>query len=175
MSIKTVVYSFISRLFGRNLVQTPPEVISLQLAERRPLPLGLTDFHEWSDRIISGAQIPGVDAKSQKFALAAMVMSMKPTEAFVDDGYFIQCLRKSAANQVCAYYMEEFRNEAKTRLAMEDVARAAAMPVPSPVIVPQAQNVTTGPILSVAPQPAEVPAGTSVKVQAQDLSRGRGN
>lgn len=67
--------------------------------EKRPLPIGLTEFHEWSERIISGAMLPA-DVDSQKFALANEIMHCGPNVAFEQDAYFIHRLRKYAANQV---------------------------------------------------------------------------
>ena len=86
-------HSWLAKLRGKNSASTPPDVILAQLAEPRPLPMGRAEFEAWSDRIISGACIPGATARDQKFALAGMVMHTKPTESFVSDGYFVQSLR----------------------------------------------------------------------------------
>lgn len=108
------LFTILSRLLGRNTALTPPSVITAQLLEPRALPMGVQEFHEWSDRIISGAMIPGATARDQKFALAGMVMHAKPTESFMPDGYFIQSLRKVAANQVChAMIMQYKADQAK--------------------------------------------------------------
>lgn len=81
--------------------------------EPRPLPLGRLEFEEWSDRIINGAAIPGATTESLKFALAEMVLHVKPTESFVSDGYFIHCLRKGAANQVAHTIFQEIKEKQK--------------------------------------------------------------
>lgn len=96
---------------GRNLVSTPTEVISEQLQEKRSLPMGRTEFEEWSDRIIGGA---GVQATvvSQKFALANMILHLGPHEAFKEDGYFINQLRKYAANEVAHAIAVELKQKA---------------------------------------------------------------
>lgn len=75
--------------------------------------MGVAEFHEWSDRIISGALIPGATAKSLKFALAHMVMHMKPTESHCADAYFIHSLRKAASNQVCWAMIQELQGDVK--------------------------------------------------------------
>lgn len=91
----------------------PPSVadITSQLNDPQPLPMGVKEFHAWSDRIISGACIPGATERDQKFALAGMVMHTKPTESFIADGYFIQSLRKVAANQVCHAMIMQYKAE----------------------------------------------------------------
>lgn len=111
------LFALISRLLGRNIALTPKAVIADQLNEPRPLPMGRSEFEAWSDRIMSGACIPGATARDIKFALAGMVMHTKPTEAFVSDGYFIQSLRKVAANQVCHAMIMEYKAEQQKEAA----------------------------------------------------------
>jgi hypothetical protein len=123
--------SFISRLrdgaqiYPSNTDETPKDVILQQMTEPRPLPMGMKEFHEWSDRIISGALVPGATPRSLKYALAEMVMHMKPTESHCPDGYFIQCLRKAASNQVAWAFIQEVRAEK----ASQDAAAAPQMKV----------------------------------------------
>lgn len=107
----------VSWFLGRNTASTPPAVITAQLLEPRPLPMGVKEFHEWSDRIIGGACIPGATPRDQKFALAGMVMHAKPTESFMPDGYFIQSLRKVAANQVCHAMILQYKSEQLDEIA----------------------------------------------------------
>ena len=89
-----------------NPVDLSPDEILKQMNEPRPLPLGRQEFHDWADRIISGACIPGGEddleafKEGQKSALTHMIMHMKPTESHAPDAYFIHSLRKAAANQV---------------------------------------------------------------------------
>lgn len=125
------LHALVARLRGRNSASTPASVITAQLLEPRPLPMGVKEFHEWSDRIISGACIPGATARDQKFALAGMVMHAKPTESFMADGYFIQSLRKVASNQVCHAMIMEYKAE-------QQAEAAAAAEATRPKIVPPA-------------------------------------
>lgn len=83
-----------------------------ELLERRALPIGKTQFEEWSDRIISAAGVEGT-TRSLKNALAHMVMHLGPTEAFKEDGYFVLSLRKAAVNQTVHAYVEELQAEKK--------------------------------------------------------------
>jgi hypothetical protein len=89
-----------------------------EMMEKKPLPIGMTQFNEWADRIIAGA---GVDAsiRSQKWTLAEMVMHLNPTEAFKEDAHFILKLRKAAVNETCAAVMREIKeqHEAEKKLA----------------------------------------------------------
>ncbi len=134
MKIYYAFWNWISNLRGKNSRFTPKEVIKEQLNELRPLPLGVKEFHVWSDRIISGACIPGATAESIKFALADQLLHLGPTVDFESDLYFIKCLRKFAINQVADSMRREIRDTAKARLDAENAAKEAAKLalVPSP-------------------------------------------
>lgn len=80
-----------------------------ELNEMRPLPLGRAEFEEWSTRIIRAAQIPGATDESLKFALAEMVLHVKPTQSFEKDAHFVHSLRKGAANQVAHTIFQELK------------------------------------------------------------------
>lgn len=114
-----IVHRMLSKVRGKNSASTPSVVINEQMKELRPLPMGVSEFHEWSERIISGAMVPASEP-SLKFALAEMIMHLKPTQDFCDDAYFIHCLRKGAVNQVAYAMMETIRNERKAALAAEE-------------------------------------------------------
>lgn len=108
-------------LFNRkkNSRFTSTETILEQMRERRPLPLGVTDFHEWSDRIIAGACIPGATTASQKFSLADIILHLGPQESHKEDAYFIHTLRKSAINQVADHMRREIRDQRKAEMEEE--------------------------------------------------------
>lgn len=99
------------------------EALKDKLQEPMPLPLGMAEFHEWSERIIAGAMIPGGKAESQKYVLARMVMDLKPTVAFESDAFFINSLRKAAANQVADGFMKELYAAKQARLKAEEEAK----------------------------------------------------
>lgn len=107
---------------GKNTAATPANLIIDQMNEPRPLPMGIAEFHEWADRIIAGAMI-GADPKSLKFALAEMIMHLKPTESHCCDAHFIHSLRKGAANQVAYAVMESIRDERKAALAAQEAPK----------------------------------------------------
>lgn len=108
-----------ARLTGRNSKHLPKAVIVNQMLEPRPLPVGRTEFEEWSDRIISGALLPA-DAASQKFALADALLHLGPTESHKPDAHFIHTLRKFAVNQVAVEMRKELHDERKAALAKEE-------------------------------------------------------
>lgn len=82
------------------------------LLEKKPLPVGKQEFEAWASNIIELTGIPAKD-DSQKFVLASMITSLGNTEAFKEDAYFINALRKAAANQVAVAMMEEIRENRK--------------------------------------------------------------
>lgn len=99
----------------KNADDVPVTDISAQMREMRPLPMGRAEFDEWSERIISGALVPGADAQSQRFVLADMLTHLGPTESHKQDAYFIHCLRKFAINQVAVAVRAELYAEKKKK------------------------------------------------------------
>lgn len=132
--MKNFLYSCAAKLRGKNLLSTPMAVIKDQLLESRPLPMGREAFEEWSDRIISGACIPGdiktddeaeIFTESQKFTVAEMIMHLGPTESHKPDAYFIHSLRKAAVNQVAHTRMVEIKLKNDARKAAKIAAEQA--------------------------------------------------
>lgn len=113
------IFSAIAKLTGKNPSFMPADIIVNQMNEDRPLPVGMDEFEQWSDRIISGTLLPA-EPDSQKFALATMLMHLPPTKDHECDGYFIKSLRKAAVNQIAHAKMTELRDKAKARLAAEE-------------------------------------------------------
>jgi hypothetical protein len=92
-----------------------------QMLERRPLPIGKTEFMEWSQRIIEGAHVSATE-DSLRFSLAAMLMHLAPTEAFKEDAYFILSLRKAAVNETAHFIMTELKEQQKQKELAEATA-----------------------------------------------------
>lgn len=137
-------WHFLARKMGKNTKYTPTAVVKDQLNEKRPLPLGITEFHEWSDRIISGACIPGATSESIKFALADQLLHLGPTVDFECDLYFIKCLRKFAINQIADSMRNSIRDAAKARLAAQEKTKLEVVENNSGEVMPQPQGVTHG-------------------------------
>ncbi len=95
-----------------------------QLSEKRPLPVGMTEFEEWSDRIISGSGLPAT-RESQQWTLAMMMAALPATQAYESDGYFINCLRKAANSQVCQAKLEQIHADKKAREAFLAAEKAS--------------------------------------------------
>ncbi len=121
----------------------PKWLVKYELNGKRPLPLGAKEFEEWSDRIISGACIPGATPESIKFALADQLLHLGPTVDFECDLYFIKCLRKFAINQVADAKRHEIRDAAKARLEAQKT-KLEVVETNSGVVLPQPQGSTDG-------------------------------
>jgi hypothetical protein len=100
---------------GKNSEATPVAVIAKQIFDPRQLPLGAQEFEKWSDRIISGLPTLLADPKSQKFALAQMIMHLGPQESHKPDVFFLKSLLKAASNQVAYAYIAEVQAEQKAK------------------------------------------------------------
>lgn len=119
-------HQMVSWILGRNLRSTPVNVIVDQMNTPRPLPMGRKEFEDWSDRIISGAILPGgaedkeAFIDSQKFTLCGTLMHIAPTESHKADAYFIHVLRKAAVNQVAHAVSLELQAKMKERKLKEE-------------------------------------------------------
>ncbi len=103
------------------------ERLKREMSTKRQLPLGKTQFEEWAERIIDSALLRGVaEVDSMKFALGSMILELGPTEAFKEDAYFIQRLRKNISNQVAEYRMREIREATKARLTAQEAVNKEA-------------------------------------------------
>jgi hypothetical protein len=120
----TKLYDWVCRKLGFNTKYTSIEIIGAQLLEPRPLPNGIAEWKEWSDRILSGVVLIA-DRESQEYALATMILSLGPTESHKPDAFFIHSLRKSAANQVADARRKELYAAKQSKLDAEKAAEAA--------------------------------------------------
>lgn len=107
------------------VIDYSPEEIKAQMNERRPLPLGRTEWAGWVDRIHSGSMLP-ITRDSAEFTLADMILHLGPTEDFKEDGFFIHSLRKLAANQVAVQMREEAKTRSDKRHAEAEASAKAA-------------------------------------------------
>lgn len=85
------------------------------------LPVGMTEFNEFADRIISKAG-NFADRDSMVYALAMELIHGDPKTQFSDD-YFVTRLRKVAANQVASQAVNEIKQ--KHAEAQEAAKKAA--------------------------------------------------
>lgn len=107
----------------KNSARTPKKKILDQMNEKRPLPMGRKEFDEWSERIISGALLPGgkddpeAFIDEQKRVLCGMILHCGPTESHKEDAFFIHSLRKNASNFTAQEMFTELQAKAKERVA----------------------------------------------------------
>ena len=132
-------FGFIHKIYGKNYYFTPKSVILNQLNEKRPLPLGMSEFQSWSDRIIAGAMLKATP-ESQKFALADMLLHLGPTVDHECDAYFIKSLRKYAINQVAVEVRKTLYASKEKRLETEN-----STPINPSVAVTSQSGVTNAP------------------------------
>lgn len=93
------------------------------------LPVGVTEFHEWSDEIIRLANAPNND--STRFALATMILHVTPEKDKVPHSYFVAMLRKSMSNQVAAGIMHDLKAKQEAERAAELAASNATEVLPN--------------------------------------------
>ncbi len=102
------------------------EQIRKLLHEPKALPLGRQEFEEWSDNIIVASCLPeAVTDRSLKNALAGMIMHLPFTESHKPDAFFVQAIRKGAANQIAHAVMMEYKAEQDARKAAEAAEKEA--------------------------------------------------
>lgn len=118
-----LLHKLLAKLLGRNLSFTPKSVVIDQINEPRPLPIGMKEFDDWSDRIISGALVPAT-VETQKATLAGMIMHLGPQESHKPDAFFIHGLRKLAANEIANAVFFRIQKQVKERLAKEEAEQA---------------------------------------------------
>lgn len=84
-----------------------------------PLPVGIAEFNEWSDSILSMSKVP--DNDSTRFAVAVMILHLDPDVDAVPKREMVRRLNKSAANEVAnaiATNLKE-KQKAAAKLAAE--------------------------------------------------------
>jgi hypothetical protein len=129
--LKGLFFKLLAKLMRRNLKITPKDTIISQMTEPRPLPMGRQAFEEWSERIISGALLPGGEddpeafIHSQKFVLVDMLLHLGPTESHKPDAYFIHALRKQAVNEIALVVRKEMYQAAKAKKEAEESTTVA--------------------------------------------------
>lgn len=95
----------IKRLFTRFLGLFPSAV-----------PVGLTEFHAWSDSIIATAGLDTVPAEDQKFVIASLLLHLGPAEAYKPREYFVRSLRKAAASQIASQVFSDIKRAQEERM-----------------------------------------------------------
>lgn len=76
--------------------------------KQRPLPVGMAEFNEFSARILAKAGAYA-DEDSMRFALASILIHADASKGALPDSYFLDRLRKSAANQVASQVFQDIK------------------------------------------------------------------
>lgn len=71
------------------------------------LPVGVTEFHQWADSIIAESHLP--DPDTLKLAICQMVVRLEHTASEIPKIFFVNALRKAAANQIAFAVSEEIK------------------------------------------------------------------
>ena len=124
--ITKLYYKFmglIAKILGRNSKYTPVDVIVAQLNEPRPLPVGVGEWKEFADRILSGTLFTA-ERDSYEYVLANMILTLGPTESHKPDAYFIHSLKKVAANQIADNRRKELYAAKKAKEDLEKSKQA---------------------------------------------------
>lgn len=88
------------------------------------LPQGLTEFNNWSAKIVQAYNpAPGVALEEMRAILGTMILGLKSTESHVSLRFFAKCLHKGAANQVASQVFYDYKQAQK---AAEQAAKQAA-------------------------------------------------
>lgn len=96
--------------------------------KQMPLPLNMPEFEEWSDRIITKAALPTKNLDSQKFALAGMILQSSPHDYLRPDLFYINLLKKAAADQVALQAMEDMKLKRAQKLKSASEAPTTSEP-----------------------------------------------
>ena len=101
------------------------------------LPVGATQFATWADSII---ELSGqfADRDSMVFAIASILIHADSRYGALPKRYFVNRLRKSAANQVASQIFQNVKQKQAEQLAKqqaEDTAKAAQVAESSDVAV----------------------------------------
>lgn len=93
----------------------------------RPLPVGLTEFNAFADRIIEMAG-RFADDDSLKFALATSIIHADASKGSIPDKFFVERLRKAAANQVASQVFQDIKvKQAAEQQAAQEKQQAEAL------------------------------------------------
>jgi hypothetical protein len=91
----------------------------LSLIPRR-LPVGITEFHAWADRIIARAgKIASED--SMKFVLATELIRLEKRVRSISDSFFVNTLHVAAAKQVGGAMFQEIKAKQAAQQTVTEV------------------------------------------------------
>lgn len=107
----------------KNLKNVLTKIYLQFLATRStPLPVGTKEFDVWSDSII---ELSGqyADRDSMRFALASIMIHADAKHGSLSKKYFIDRLRKSAANQIASQVFQDIKTKQAEAAAKQSEAQ----------------------------------------------------
>lgn len=102
----------------------------------KPLPVGMTEFNEFANRIISKAG-QFADEDSMRFALASIMIHADASKGALPDSYFIDRLRKSAANQIASQVFQDVKAK---QAAAQEAAKQVEATTTTEVVADEQKN-----------------------------------
>lgn len=96
------------------------------------LPVGLTQFNTFADSII---ELSGqyADDDSMRFAIASMIIHLPAGKATVPKAFFVNGLRKSAANQVASQVFQDVKTkQAEAQAKLKQAEETAKLETSTP-------------------------------------------
>jgi hypothetical protein len=87
----------------------------------KPLPRTLPEFDAWSDKIIKMANLPTSNTETQKFALAGMLLELRPETSSKSEIFFANKLKKAATDQLATQVIQDLRAKKQARIEAEKV------------------------------------------------------
>lgn len=88
-----------------------------------PIPVGLTQFNEWADRLLFTYFPPGITPPAEdsfRFSLAAMVLHLDSQADKKPNRFFGKAIYKGAANEVASYVMHELKAKRDALIAQQE-------------------------------------------------------
>jgi len=83
------------------------------------LPMGMSEFYEWSDSMIKIANFPTNSRDDINYVLATLILHLGPTASHKPKQYFIRAIKAGAAKQIASGVFQEIKvrqsEEAKKR------------------------------------------------------------
>lgn len=94
-----------------------------------PLPVGLTQYEEWSNEVIELAGAPNND--STKFTVAVMILHLDSTAAYKPKIFFVKSLKKAMSNQTVSQIIQDLKTKQAEELEAAKRTEANAITVVS--------------------------------------------
>lgn len=105
----------------KNLLQSVLFFFSSFLPRR--LPVGVTEFHNWANRIIKKAG-QFADEESMKFVLATELIRLERRAKYISDRFFVNALHAAAAKQIGGAMFQEIKAKQQTQQAQLKMVEA---------------------------------------------------